>query len=130
MFFILLHHARNLTGITVLFDTGTGNSHRLLNITELENANTSTYSTSLLVIHAYSGCDTTSAFKELGKVKLIKVLQGNLKYSESLSTLGDSWDVSDELLQEFDAFTCALYGKPRMTSVDAVRHIKVNDDIG
>ena len=127
VFFILLHHARNLTGITVLFDTGTGNNRRLLNITELANANTPAYCTSLLVIHAYSGCDTTSAFKGLGKVKPIKVLQGNLKYSESLSTLGDSWDVSDELVQEFDAFTCALYGKPRMTSVDAVRHIKIND---
>ena len=126
-FFILLHHASSLTGITILFDTGTGNNRRLLNMTELAKANTPAYCTSLMVIHAFSGCDTTSAFKGIGKVKPIKVLQGNPKYADTLSTLGDTWTVSDELLQELDTFTCAMYGKPRLNNVDSVRYVKIND---
>ena len=126
-FFILLHHASSLTSITILFDTGTGNNRRLLNMTELAKASTPAYCTSLMVIHAYSGCDTTSAFKGLGKVKPIKLLQGNAKYADTLSTLGDSWTVSDELVQEFENFTCAMYGKSRLKSVDSVRYVKIND---
>lgn len=59
IFFILLHYIPQLEGITVLFDTGTGNHQRLLNMTELANANTPEYCTSLMAMHAYSGCDTT-----------------------------------------------------------------------
>ena len=31
------------------------------------------------------------------------------------------------MVKEMDAFTCALYGKNRLTSVDSVRHAKIND---
>ena len=34
IFFILLHYANNFKNITILFDTGTGNKKRLINISE------------------------------------------------------------------------------------------------
>ena len=39
-----------------------------------------TYSV-ILVLHDFTGCDTYSAFKGIGKVKPIKVLQKNAKFN-------------------------------------------------
>jgi hypothetical protein len=43
-----------------------------------------------------------------------------------LSRLGDSWLVTDELIDELDSFTCALCGQGRSNSVDSARHTKIN----
>ena len=75
VFFILLHHASKFQSLIILFDTGVGNKQRLINITELANTLTPEFSTSLMVLHAYTGCDSTSAFRGIGKVKPIKTLQ-------------------------------------------------------
>ena len=75
IFFILLHHASTFPTVTILFDTGTGNKQRLLNISELANMLTPEYSTTLMALHIYTACDTTSASRGLGKVKPLKALQ-------------------------------------------------------
>ena len=46
VFFILLHQAANIN-VTILFETGTGNKKRLINITVIANENTQLYSTAL-----------------------------------------------------------------------------------
>ena len=60
---------------TILFDTGTGNKKRLINVTELADGLTQEYCTALLALHAFTHCDTTSAFRGIGKKKPIKVMQ-------------------------------------------------------
>ncbi len=127
VFFILLHHAASIDTITILFDTGSGNNQRLLNITELANTLSPTYCSTLMVLHAYSGCDTTSALKGIGKVKPMKVLTKHPHFTASLSTLGDNWTVNDDLMNTFDAFTCIVYGNTRIKSVDKIRYVKIND---
>ena len=67
-FFILIHHAKTLP-CTTYFDTGTGNNKRLINITELVADYTQEYCTALTAVHAFSHCDSTSAFKGVGKIK-------------------------------------------------------------
>ena len=47
----------------------------------------------LLGLHAFTGCDTCSAFKGIGKIKPIKVLQKNAKFNDMLARLGDNWEV-------------------------------------
>jgi hypothetical protein len=61
-----------LQGVTILFDTGTGNKKRLIDITKLAQQYQQELCTALLGMHAFTHCDTTSAFKEIGKVKPIK----------------------------------------------------------
>lgn len=70
---------------------------------------------------------TPLSIKGIGKVKPIKVLHKTPKYSIPLSKLGDNWSVSNELINELDSLTCAMYGKGRMTSVNTVRQTKIND---
>ena len=57
----LLYYASDL-GIRILFDTGTGNKRRLLDITKLAKDFTHVYCAALLAMHAFTRCDTTNAF--------------------------------------------------------------------
>ena len=52
-------------------------------------------STALMALHAYTGCDTTSAFKGIGKQAPIKLLQRRPEFEAALGRLGNSWDVPD-----------------------------------
>ena len=70
-FLIILHFVLTFT-ITILFDTVTGNNKQLINVTELANGLTQEYCTALLALHAFTHCDTTSAFRGKGKVKPMK----------------------------------------------------------
>jgi hypothetical protein len=61
--------------VPILFDTGTGNKKKLIDITKLAQQYQQELCTALLGLHAFTRCDTTSAFKGIGKVKPIKTLQ-------------------------------------------------------
>ena len=121
IFSILLHHAFS-AGVTIHFETGTGNRKRLINMTELAKMYTQEYCTALMALHAFTGCDSTSAFKGVGKIKPIKTMQKMPKYQPLLAKLGDSWEVSEELVKGLEEFTCAMYGKPRFKDIDDLRY--------
>jgi hypothetical protein len=118
VFFILLHYARRLADITVLFDTGTGNKKRLINVSELAQNYSEEYCTALMALHAFCGCDSTSAFRGIGKVKPMKTLLKMPQYVSVLAQLGERWDITSQLEDDLDAFTCAIYGRPRVHKVD------------
>ena len=126
VFFILLHHAAKLN-VTIIFDTGTGNHKRLINVTELAEQFTPQYCTSLLALHAFTHCDTTSAFKGIGKIKPLKIIQKNPKFQAALADLGKTWELSDELGDAMEEFTCAIYGRQRVKSTDKLRHILITE---
>ena len=52
VFFILLHYALTLPNVVILFDTGTGNKQRLININELAEGYTQNHCTALMCLHA------------------------------------------------------------------------------
>jgi hypothetical protein len=121
IFFILLHYALELQGVTILFDTGTGNKKRLIYITKLAQE----LCTSLLGLHAFTRCDTTSAFKGIGKVKPIKTLQKSPQFQSTLAQIGDSWQISEDLFLQMEAFTCLLYGGKEVSCVNDLRYNKI-----
>ena len=86
IFFILLYYGSKIN-ITHLFDTGFRCKRRLLNISQLAHDFTPLYCNALLGLHAFSSCDTTSAFKGIGKEKLIKLLQKKLRYQTVFQNL-------------------------------------------
>ena len=121
VFFILVYYAKRIENISILFETGRGNKRRLLNITSFSNDISAVYSSALLSMHAYTGCDTVSAFKGRGKLKALKALQQNPRFIETLAKLGESWHMDAFLLDDVEAFTCAMYGRSNFTNVDDLR---------
>ncbi|KAG1696097.1 Sucrase-isomaltase, intestinal [Nymphon striatum] len=121
IFFILLYYASNFN-IRILFDTGSGNRRRLLDVTGMSKDFTPMYCAALLGLHAFTRCDTTSAFKGIGKVKPLKLLQQKPRYQEVFQSLGTTWRIPNELYQGLEEFTCNMY--KRTTKSSAVNELR------
>ena len=65
---------------------------------------------SLLSFHAFTGCDTVSAFRGTRKLKPLKVMPENQKYIKQFAQIGDDPDISDEKLEILQIFICDVYG--------------------
>jgi hypothetical protein len=125
MFFILLHYALELQGVTILFDTGTGNKKRLIDITKLAQQYQQELCTARLGLHAFTRCDATSAFKGIGKVKPIKTLQMSPQFESALAQIGTSWQITEDLFLQMEAFTCLLYGGKEVSCVKDLHYNKI-----
>lgn len=127
VFFLLLYYATKLENIKILFDTGTGNKKRLINVSEMADGMSQVHAEALLALHAFTGCDSTSCFKGIGKLKPMKVIEKMVHFETQLARLGDSWAVPSDLFDALDTFTCALYGRPGIRHVDELRYLKLNE---
>ena len=125
IFFILVHHSDLFGAMTVLFDTGVGKHRRIINLTAFAEAHDKTFRAALLGIHAFCGCDTTSAFKGKGHSGPIKAIQKRTRFASTMEQLGTSWEVTVELTKELEKFVCIMYGQPSYHSVDELRHLKI-----
>jgi hypothetical protein len=77
----------------------------------------------LIGMHAYTGCDTVSAFAGKGKAKALKLLTSNRETQNTFPELGQEWDLSPELMDKLEAFTCLLYApKASSTKVNDLRY--------
>lgn len=99
----------------------------LINMTSLVESFTQEYCTALTALHAFTHCDSTSAFKGTGKVKPIKVMQKNPRFQRLLAKLEEEWCIPEEVISGLEAFTCAIYGRSRVTSVDELRCILIKE---
>ena len=60
--------------------------------------------------HAVTGCDAVSVFSGKGKGKTFAVLQGDDEYVAVLSSLGDQFTISNDLMEKIERFLGVLYG--------------------
>ena len=75
----------------------------------------------LLGLHSVTGCDTVSCFAGKGKVSALRLLNEE-KHRNTLQSLGQSWDLSQESVQHLQALVCALYSaKTTLVSVNELR---------
>ena len=95
-------------GVTLMFDTGTGNIQRLIDVSKLAAHLGHDQCTALMALHAFSGCDSTSVFRWIGKLKPMKTLQHLPKYIPTIKWLGDTWDIPDDDMDDLESFTCAM----------------------
>ena len=73
-------------------------------------------------LHAFSGCDSVSAFVGKGKKKAFDLLYLNQElFLQGMQQLGNSHSISEELQDSCEAFTCALYGGA-VNSINEVRY--------
>jgi len=79
-------------------------------------------------LHAFSGCDTTSAFRGVEKVKPVKTPIHQEQYIDVLKTLGEQWETSDVLIEGLEGFSCKLYGRAsRITDINDLRLTRINE---
>ena len=71
---LLIHFSLDIQTHSIYFDTGTGNKRRLISIKAIVEKIGVQFSKALLGFHAFTGCDTTSAFMRKGKVRPLKLL--------------------------------------------------------
>ena len=74
-------------------------------------------------MHAFTGCDSISAFAGRGKTTAFKLLKSDKTHQEVFNQLGHSWDLSAELLQRLQQITCQMYLlSTRTTEVNKLRY--------
>ena len=125
LFFILLSYIHDLDGTNIYFETGKKNKKRLINITELGAHYSKEYCKALLGLHAFTGCDSTSAFKGKGKVRAMKWMLKDDIILKAAAALGNEWTVSEENITGMERLACRLYGSQRINDVNECRYIKL-----
>ena len=87
------------------FYVKTGKQHKLKPIDVekvvdgIDYNNKADVSEALLGLHAFTGCDTTSAFHGRGKVKAFRLMLKH-DFVSTFKSLGQSWEVSQELFEK------------------------------
>ena len=74
VFILLLRFVRHINQ-TVLFDTGTGDKRRLVNVQAIAKDLRDEINLTLVALYAFTSCDTTSAFVRRENVKPLTLLK-------------------------------------------------------
>jgi len=117
---ILVSYSSTVTN-RLLFETGTGNNQRVIDITSITEAVGPAISTALPALHAFTGCDCTSAFVRRGKVKPFEIMEKCSDYVAFFTQFGTTTFVDEASNKQLERFVCALYGKPSYSDVDKLR---------
>ena len=74
-------------------------------------------------VQAFTGCDFTASFNRQGKVRPLSVMLKNEHFVSAFAKLGEFPETPTDLVSDLEAFVCALYRKPSLTSVTKARHV-------
>ena len=61
-------------------------------------------------VHALSGCDSTSCFNGIGKVKFMKVLQADERFIDAAALLGENEHLTPVVKEVLEEFVCRFCG--------------------
>ena len=107
----------------ILMRCGTKNRTRLINIKSVAETIGVNVCKSLIGYHAFSGCDSVSAFAGLGKNKGFNLLLNSEQFQSTFTRLGENWELTESLCSELEKFTCKLYAaRTSIASVNELRH--------
>ena len=70
-------------------------------------------------LHALSGCDSTSGFNGIGKVKCLKVPESDDRF---IDLLGEEATLSATVLEVLEEYVCKLYGVKNETDINRARY--------
>lgn len=121
IFMLLLRYANEIKNV-LLFDTGTGNKRRVINVTFISRDLGVAMSHAMLNMHALSGCDTTSSFVRRGKLSVKSKLEKFPKFVPILRSLGSSLTITDMLLTGLEEFVCCMYSNQEYTDINKLRY--------
>ncbi len=122
--FVLLLRFTQLVKQRVLFDTGVGNKRRLLDIHGIIAEVGTQLCLALPALHAFIGCDSTSAFVRRGKVTPLKLLQKHPEFTDTFMQLGLSPSVEPQLFEDLEHFVCLMY-RSTSTSITDINKLRM-----
>ena len=61
----------------------------------------------------------------IGMRKPLKLRLKSPTYSDTLRRLGDDWKVEDDLLDGYEKFFCAMYGKAKFNSAPSHASVQI-----
>ena len=108
VFVILLKYSSDVKQ-RILFDTGVGDKRRLIDVKKVAEIVGKDICSVLPSLHAFTGCDTTSAFVRKGKLAPLKTLQRNPKFVSTFAQLGVTVQIPPHVLLDLEEFVCILY---------------------
>ena len=130
--FVICLGMQHIINANLFFLTGVKNSRRIIDITTVsENVYTSLNQCeaskdlildSLIGLHSFTGCDTTSAFAGKGKVKPLNLMMKDIRYVKAFAELGRTVNIDDKITDELKRFVCHLYGWKETKSLQDVRY--------
>jgi hypothetical protein len=121
---ILLGNIHKLSpGISVWLEAGiqSKNNLRYIEINALASKLGPHLSRSIPGFHAFTGCDYTPSFANKGKIRPLALLEKNVTWQTCFSSLGESQTVDDATFNILESFTCLMYGKKNISSVNEAR---------
>lgn len=121
---ILLGTSACLQSNVYLF-TGTAKCQRIINITAMANSLGPDLCNAVIGFHAFTGCDSISAFFGKDKVRPWKQLLNHVSHENVyiFQDLGKQVPpIMPPLLQRANAFVCSLYGAKKSTHVNDARY--------
>jgi hypothetical protein len=72
-------------------------------------------------LHAFSVCDSTSAFVRKDKLVALMLLQRNRVHRD---IRGTTEETQDHILDKLEQFTCHLHGSSKLTKMNKFRQAK------
>ncbi len=76
----------------------------------------------LPALHAFTGCDSVSAFAGRGKIGAFKHVTASHTFTSLFSQLGEDWSISEQSYKDLEKFTCILYGARDLDDVNECRY--------
>ena len=74
-------------------------------------------------MHAFTGCDSVSAFSGKGKLTALTLVKRRPAYQELFQQLGVEWELSNELFVRLQEFMCLMYSSnPGTKDVNVLRY--------
>ena len=102
---------------------GGRNRTKVINVNRVANAFCRDVCTAVIGMHAYTGCDSVSAFAGRGKAQALKLVISDKQTRETFIEVGEEWELSPDLLIKLEAVTCKLYAsKSTTTTVNDLRY--------
>ena len=121
--FVMLLAYCDKIGVSLFQKCGTRTRTRLVDIVKVAASVGVDICRPLIGMHAYTGCDTVSALAGNGKASALKLLTINRDIQDTFLQLGQMWNLSRELMDTLEAFTCRLFArKSSSTKVNDLRY--------
>lgn len=109
-------------GARVLVKTGHRSNRRCINCHVISQHLGADVCQALPGLHAFTGCDSTSAFVGKGKKKAFDLICRDAEAASAMTLLGKEFDTSLEVQQSCEKFVCKLYGVKHTSDVNEARY--------
>ena len=121
--FVLCLAFEDFVPATIYLKCGTLTRTRYISITNVVQRHASGICQCLPGLHAFTGCDSVSAFSGKGKLTALKLAKRSPAFQELFQQLGVEWELSRELFMSLQEFTCLMYSSnPGTKDVNELRY--------